>query len=108
MKIHYPVVIMSALCGYALLILWGTWNGPLDLPEARREVVSSMHEKAEGSATAQTFSAAAANEKDVPVMEHNLSNKAPPRGSLRPATCAIQDRGRASSLFHEVIQLQIF
>ena len=46
MRIHYPSVILSGLCGYALLILWGTWNGPLDLPEDRREVVSSMHEKA--------------------------------------------------------------
>jgi hypothetical protein len=48
MRIHYPSVILSGLCGYALLILWGTWNGPLDLPEDRREVVSSKHEKAEG------------------------------------------------------------
>ena len=60
MRIHYPSVILSGLCGYALLILWGTWNGPLDLPEDRREVVSSMHEKAEGSVAAQTFSATAA------------------------------------------------
>lgn len=37
---------MSGLCGYALLILWGTWNGPLDLPADRREVVSSLCQKA--------------------------------------------------------------
>lgn len=48
MKIHYPMLIMSVLCGYGLLILWGTWNGPLNLPEDRREVVSTMHEKASG------------------------------------------------------------
>lgn len=108
MRIHYPSVILSGLCGYALLILWGTWNGPLDLAEDRREVVSSMHEKAEGSPAAQTFSAASACEEDAPMMEHHLCNKQPPRCSLPPATCAFQSRGRASSPFHEVIKLQTF
>ncbi len=99
---------MSGLCGYALLILWGTWNGPLDLPQDRREVVSSMHETAEGSAAAQTFSATAAYEEDAAMMKHHLCNKQPPRCSLPPATCATHDRGGASSLFHKVIKLQTY
>lgn len=46
MRIHYPSIILSGLCGYALLILWGTWNGPLDLPAGKRGVTSSLSERA--------------------------------------------------------------
>lgn len=48
MNNHYPILILSALLGYALLILWGTWHGPLDLPGAGHDAPAVVHALAEG------------------------------------------------------------
>lgn len=44
----YPILILSALLGYALLILWGSWHGPLDQPGTGHDAPSAVHELADG------------------------------------------------------------
>ena len=48
MNNHYPILILSALLGYALLILWGTWHGPLELPGTGHDAPAVFHSLADG------------------------------------------------------------